>query len=135
MTEQTLTLQQGNEVAPAMAHRLAGLGSWSLDVATWTLELSQQTHQLLCLEQGTPRTLAFSEFLARVHAEDRQHLEDVSRRAAGGQREFSYTYRLVARNGECRFIRGVGEAQLDAYGQVCRLIGTIMYGKRAAEAL
>lgn len=126
MSEQALTLHREQEVLLATAHRLVGLGSWSLDTATWTLELSEQTHQLLCLPPDKPRTLAFSEFLERVHVDDRQHLEDVASRAAAGQREFSYQYRLIAPGGECRFIRGIGEAQLDACGHACLLVGTIM---------
>lgn len=126
MSQDSVTLLREREVLLATAHRLAGLGSWSLDTATWTLELCERTHQLLCLPKAAPRTLSFKDFLERVHADDRQHLEEVASRAARGQREFSYRYRLIAPSGECRFIRGVGEAQLDARGRACRLVGTIM---------
>lgn len=108
------------------AQRLARLGSWYFDVAEDRTGWSPETFRIHGLPRGASEGVRFEEFIDQVHPQDRQALTEVNQRALAGQRSFSYQYRFCSPDGKERLIRGDGEAQLDACGQVVRLVGTVM---------
>lgn len=107
--------------ALAEAQRIAKIGSWRLDVATGTIEASDEMYRLYGLEpQSTPLTRDY--YAARVHPEDRE--SDVESRAIETGEDFSNEFRLVDDDGSIRWIHARGSAVRDESGNVVALLGT-----------
>lgn len=99
----------------------AELVYWEWDRASATLHWGRNPQGRLGMEDG--RTVAWTEYLERVHPEDRErYLEDA--RAAWERREaFAAEYRVVGREGQVTWIAAHGKTLVDASGAPARMIG------------
>lgn len=111
------------EVILATAQRLARLGSWSLEFATDTLLLSEATVRILGYDS---HTVAFADFLAAVHPDDRDDIAETAERARSGLEQVTYRCRYFTPSGELRALSGCGQSQKNAAGETYRLIGSVM---------
>src|SRR6478736_3687118 len=113
------------EAMLASALRLAKLGTWAWTVGTDRLWLSSEALRILGLSDadldGT-----FSSLMRRVHPDDVPAMRKIGAQMRSGQRSYSYRCRVRAADGSMRILQGDGEAQFDAGGQVCRLLGTVL---------
>ena len=109
----------------ARTERLAMLGSWSCDIATGTLEWSDETYRLFGLSSaaGTPMAAVLSRHL---HADDSARFLQVLAQSAARGEEFSIEFRIVRTDGAVRWMTMRGYAQRGASGVVERQYGTIM---------
>ena len=110
----------------AAAQRLAKVGGWILSVSNEVLRWTDETHRIFGLTQAEFHNFTLAAFLERVHADDRLRIEDTIRHARAAAIRFSYQYRFFAPGGRERTMRGDGESQSDANGNVFRLVGTVM---------
>lgn len=108
--------------ALAEAQRIARIGSWRLDLATSTIEVSDEMYRLWGMEPREER-LTVDAFNARVHPDD-LHAQEVLARAVETGEDFSNEFRIVADDGAVRWIHARGGAQRDERGEVVALIGT-----------
>jgi diguanylate cyclase (GGDEF)-like protein/PAS domain S-box-containing protein len=104
------------------AERLAGVGSWSLDLPGGALRWSPQLYRLYGLDPSAAPDRQAA--LGLIHPDDRATVGDPfegPRRTPG---EFSYEYRLL-RDGEERLLSVQGELRADEHGSPVSVLGTV----------
>ena len=107
------------------AMRLAKAGAWHLDIRTQTIDWTPEFEILFDYEPGS-NTQVYSEWLARVHPEDRVQAEaklheTLDRKSS----EYRDEYRIIWRDGQIRWIETVGELQQDEQGNLEWLSGLV----------
>jgi two-component system sensor histidine kinase/response regulator len=103
------------------AQAVARIGSWWLESSPEHFGMSEETVRLFDLA-GDGSTL-FSEWLARVHPEDRAAVKCAWRAALRGA-AYDMTYRIVVR-GEVVWIKALAELEFDADGNLMKGVGTV----------
>jgi PAS domain S-box-containing protein len=106
----------------AEAQRLAGVGSWELDVASGKMIASDEQYRILGLEPGTP--LDVESGIARVHPDDLDHIRKEIGRVVSDPTPFEVEHRVVHPDGSVRVVLVRGEGVRDETGRVVRIIGT-----------
>jgi PAS domain S-box-containing protein len=112
-----------SETQLAEAQALANLGSWEWDLEPDVFSWSRQMYRVLGLDplQSSP---SYSEFLARVHPEDRSRVSEVIRAARERGIPFALHHRLIMDSGAIRTVQAQGTVETDDQGRVLRLVGT-----------
>lgn len=116
--------------APAIGR----VGSWHLNVSDRILAWSAETHRIFGIAEGTP--LTYETFLAAVHPDDRQAVDDAWQAALRGV-PYDLVHRVVA-DGAAKWVHERAELEFDATGRVLGGIGTVQditEQKRTEEAL
>jgi PAS domain S-box-containing protein len=102
----------------AMAH----VGSWLWDVRTGTVQWSDEFHRIHGVDpldfDGT-----FEAHLARIHADDRDRVEQALQDAVDGTRAFEAEYRVVRPDGTVRFLHARAQPTIGSAGAVMGLRG------------
>lgn len=107
------------------SQRIAGLGSYVLDVATGKWESSEVLDQLLGIDGAYERT--FPGWVALIHADDYLMLEEhLGNDVLGRGGNFDREFRIIRRNDlvEC-WVHGLGRLEFDAENKPVRMHGTI----------
>jgi len=103
----------------------AGIGIWDVDLVSGRLAIDDRCSAILGIPAG--EKLDYAEFLAIVHADDRQHVHDsvsqIVSAECDGKYEIEYRVRGHRDDGAARWIRSTGQRLTDA-GRFIRLIGT-----------
>jgi PAS domain S-box-containing protein len=142
ITEQRLAEEalHKSEALMAEAERVAGWGSWELDIAGDTILVSDGLKRLAGLPPDYP-PVPLDDFITdTVHPDDRdarrRNLDEVIR---GVATQYDHEFRIIRRDtGQVRIWHGVREVQADASGHPVRIIGTdrdITEQRLAEEAL
>jgi PAS domain S-box-containing protein len=105
------------------AQSIARLGSWEWDVATDTIDWSDELCRIYGLRPGQ-HPASFEQFLERLHPEDRPHVWAALQAAYASGEPFSFKHRVVRPDGSVRVLNGLGEVIRDAEGHVRRMLGT-----------
>ena len=107
----------------AEAQSVGGLGSWQWDVASDTVEWSDELCRIYGLEPGShPST--FDEALERTHADDRALLRDTVEGALEAGEAFAFEMRIQRPDGAIRILHCRGEVVIGADGTPLRMLGT-----------
>jgi len=106
------------------AQKLAHIGSWSRDLKTDQGHWSDEAYRIFGLTPGSPEHPTHEYFLSRVHADDRNHIESMIKRAVEETGSFEYEFRTVPINGSERIIHSRGEVECDDAGLPVRRFGT-----------
>ncbi len=133
-TEEALQLARGRL---RNAQRIGRIGNWDFDVASNRVWWSDETHDIYGVPRGAPAG-GFEGVLAHVFPEDREAYEAAQKLFFAGAGPLDIEHRIVRADGELRWVRGLGEAVLDAQGRPVMLTGTvedITERKLAADAL
>ena len=114
-----------SEARLAEAQRIAGIGSWELDLRTNTIFWSDEMYRLYEFDpaMGLPDGAAM---LARVHPDDLAERNRVFGEAIATGKPYQFTLRLVLPSGLTRICHAVGVPEVDSSGVVTRIAGTIM---------
>ena len=116
------------------AQAVAHVGSWRLDVRKNELTWSDENHRIFGIPKGTP--LSYESFLAVIHPEDREFVDQKWTRALRGE-AYDIEHRLIV-DGQVKWVRERAELELDDHGQLSSGFGTtqdITERRRAEEAL
>jgi diguanylate cyclase (GGDEF)-like protein/PAS domain S-box-containing protein len=106
----------------AEAQRLARLGSWEWDIASGDITWSPQLVDLFDQDpESYPRD--YDAYLAVLHPDDRQAVDEVVRASFESHQPFEVDHRVVAKDGSIRWLHGRGRVVLDGKVPV-RMIGT-----------
>jgi PAS domain S-box-containing protein len=128
---------RASEVRLIEAQRLAGVGSWELDVKSGRIEWSDEMFRTHGRQGSAPAD--FATFLTYVHPDDRHMLLDANRRLRSNDPvQVQSEYRIIRPGGEVRFVRSIAEAVRSAQGAPIRLLGAtqdVTEQVRAAELL
>ena len=104
------------------AQELARIGSWEWDIPQNVVWWSDELFRIYGLE---PRSIlpSYEEFLTRVHADDRESVDERNRRAFTDQKPFEDVKRIVRGDGSEILMRTQGEVICDDAGAPIRMVG------------
>ena len=124
-------LQQSEQMLKR-AQKVAHVGSWELDFGNGQLHWSDETCAIFGLPTGT--VLDYQSYLAFVHPDDQQRLDEAWLSALEGGR-YDIEHRIVV-EGQVKTVQQRAEFEFDAEGKVLRGIGTIhdITERKQAEA-
>src|SRR5512140_1599585 len=109
--------------ALTLAEQSAGIGVWSIDLATGLARGTAQYFRIMGLEP-TNDPVRMELVRALRHPDDRQRVVEGFRRALeGGADAYEIEYRIVRPDGETRWIFGRGRVVRDASGRPIRYSG------------
>ncbi|KQV41667.1 two-component system sensor histidine kinase/response regulator [Rhizobium sp. Root1204] len=101
---------------------LAGhLGTWSIDLTSWTLESSPEFRQIF--GRCTDKELTYDELTASVHPDDRQARKDGLRRCLDVGDDYIAEYRVIWPDQSLHWAEVRGRLILNQLGEPVRLIG------------
>jgi|GEM_PF-2363029 len=116
------------------AQAVAHIGSWRLDVQRNVLCWSDEAYRIFGLPIGTP--LTYETFLAHVHPDDRQFVDERWKAALAGD-AYDIEHRIIV-GGEVKWVRERAELEFDEHGTLLGGFGTVQDItdlKKAMEAL
>ncbi|MBV8329994.1 MAG: AAA family ATPase, partial [Verrucomicrobia bacterium] len=123
-----------SEAYLAQGQKISHTGSWSWRPSTGENYWSEETFRIF----GCDTTIfnpSYSLFIERVHPEDRRSFEEHLERAVREKRDFEFEYRIVLPDGSLKFLRSVGQPQVNTSGEL-EYIGAVVditESKRAEE--
>ncbi|CAG0935771.1 Alkaline phosphatase synthesis sensor protein PhoR [Thermoflexales bacterium] len=125
-------IQQNEELAEACqeaeerlaeVQQLAQLGHWGWHVSDNVVSWSDEMYRIYGLEPQS-RLITYEEFLQRVYPADRVQVSHVVETARQLGQPFTFEHRIVRADGAIRILQARGQAVVDQWGQVVRLLGT-----------
>lgn len=126
---------RASEASLAEAQHMAHLGTWLLYPETQTMTWSAETFHIFGMERFSEAP-HFSDFLRRVHEEDRQRVQKGLERSIAGGDEFNTEHRIRQCNGSVHWVQTISRLSNNDGKMLLR--GTIMditERKQAVEAL
>jgi PAS domain S-box-containing protein len=106
------------------AQRLSHTGSWAIDFANRKpVHSSEEHHRLYGFDPagGLP---PWSDWMERIHPEDRALTREVLERSSRERADFEMDYRVCHADGTIKYLHVVGHPALDAAGDVVGFVGT-----------
>ena len=109
----------------ADAQRIGHLGNWNWNIVANELEWSDEIYRIFGL---TPQQFGatYEAFLASVHTDDRQRVDDAINAAVGEHRPYGIQYRIVRPDGAVRTVDAQGEVTFDDEGTPLRMMGIVL---------
>ena len=108
----------------AQAGRVARLGYWERDVATFEVSYSEGTYEIFGLRPGL-HTLAPATLAERLHPEDRPLMLEAYERAIAGGPRYDVDYRVLHPSGEVRYVHSEADVTWGADGRPLRMFGVM----------
>ncbi|PZV09346.1 MAG: histidine kinase [Leptolyngbya sp.] len=96
----------------------AQMVAWDVDLKTDQVVCSPNAKEIWGMQVGTADA-----FRASIHPDDRPLLRQATEQAMTGNRAFAQEYRVIAPDGEVRWLKGQGQIYLDESGQAVRMAG------------
>jgi PAS domain S-box-containing protein len=115
-------LKQG-EAQLRTALNAAAMGTWSLEIATGKLTLSERTEIILDLNPGDTYTL--DTILERVHPEDRATVQQQAAKTIKDGELYQIETRTITLDGKHRWITARGHVLLDSEDRPQQMVGII----------
>jgi PAS domain S-box-containing protein len=117
-----------SELSLQESQKIAGLGSYVIDVPTLTWSSSEVFDELFGITPAYPRSEAG--WMDRIHPAHRggvlENFKNAIAADAGQAQTFDEIYRIVRHNDQSeRWIHGLGKLEFDAQGRALRMMGTI----------
>jgi diguanylate cyclase (GGDEF)-like protein/PAS domain S-box-containing protein len=106
------------------AQRIAGLGSWEIDLPTMSVGGSEELFNIFEVTVPSDGRAHYQDFLARVHPDDRAAVDAALNESINERRPVSIRHRLLLPDGRVKYILECCEAEFDADGAPLRAIGT-----------
>lgn len=124
---------EGYQAELLHAQAVARLGCWRFDLQSQQATFSSPIYTIFDLE-GEP-TVGYSEFMARIHPDDRAAVHAAWQRALQGQ-GFELEHRVVLRDGSWRWVYSRCEVLADSQGRPSTVTGIVqdITARKAAEA-
>jgi PAS domain S-box-containing protein len=115
---------QESEEGLREAQRIAGIGSWELDLLTGSLRWSEGLSRIMGRDPSLPPP-SFADFLSCAHPDDRKTLEDSIQELSHTGKPAHLEYRIIRADGELRSVEARGRRYEDSQGLPIRLAGTV----------
>lgn len=131
-TAQSRTEAEARRVEASLetAQRIAGLGSWEMDLdkrgrdGNYAVWWSSEVYRILGLNPATTHSLRDS-FFKVVHPEDREKVEAAVERALTEGEVYAKRFRIIRPDGELRWVRELARLEIDPTTLQRKLYGTI----------
>ncbi len=114
----------------------AEIGLWHWNFMDKSIRSTVKCSEILGLEHD--ETLTYDTFLAAVHPDDRESVNEFVMRAGRSPERYEYAFRIISRDGNPEWVAAEGKAFLSESGKPERMVGVvrrITEEKRAAEEL
>lgn len=132
----TLTCEKlrESEARLAEAQRIAGIGSWEIDIQTRKMHWSEEVYRIFAIER-TGSAVSHDIFEECIHPLDRPNVTEVMKRLSTGESGFSIDCRIINRKNMERFIHAETQLKLNPAGQPVQAVGYIqdVTSRRQAE--
>lgn len=103
------------------AQRVAGLGSWEMNVGSQQVTWSEEMYRMFNLDPSfKPK---YDSYLQLIPPEERPKIENAVGQAIKNGQPFELIHKYIGPNGELKYIKGLGKGVVEN-GQVVKLIGT-----------
>ncbi len=112
---------QESEERMRLATAAAQIGLWVWDIPHDTIWASERAQILYGIHTQEP--IRFRQFIASLHPEDRDRVEDAVQNTLRQCGDFREEYRVVYHDGGVRWLYVIGSCRLNASGQPTRLMG------------
>ncbi len=99
----------------------ANFGIWEWDLSKDEIRVSPSRRELLGLASSGP--IRFENYISRVHAEDRDRVQQAIQNAVDGRKIYDSQFRVVLPNGSIRWMTARGTVQINSSGDPVRLLG------------
>ncbi|WP_328765897.1 PAS domain-containing protein [Devosia aurantiaca] len=121
-----------HEQRTRFALNAAGLGLWTMDLATNRLIVSQQCK----INYGYPleKPMNFEDVVGIMHPDDRQRFELDIAAAIESRSDFDIEYRVTTESGELRWVQIKGQINVDAADQPLSMVGVSLNITEQKEA-
>ena len=111
-------------VALDEAQRIAGVGSWELDLVTDKLVWSNEIFRIFEIDR-TRFGATYEAFLAAIHPDDRDAVDAAYRRSLETRQPYGIFHRLQMPDGRIKYVHEQCESFFDADGKPLRSVGTV----------
>jgi PAS domain S-box-containing protein len=106
------------------AQRIAGIGSWELDITTSTLTWSDEIFRIFEIDPEQFGA-SYEAFLNTIHPEDRETVNATYTSSVETHQPYNIVHRLQMEDGRIKFVRERCETHYDAAGRPVRSVGTV----------
>jgi PAS domain S-box-containing protein len=118
------TARSESEARLNEAQRIAQLGSWDLDLTTNALSWSDEVFRIFEIDP-VRFAASYEAFLAAVHPDDRDAVDQAYRRSVVTRQPYENTHRLRMADGRIKYVRERCETHYGPTGQAQRSVGTV----------
>jgi diguanylate cyclase (GGDEF)-like protein/PAS domain S-box-containing protein len=125
--------QRRREFLHNETQRIAGIGSYELDLVTKTAYCSDELLNIFGLDGGT-RLREYKHLLKYVHPEDREDFDEVQSRAVLTRSDFDHVFQIVRSDGKIRTVRHRGRPVLNERSEAVRIFGSVQVVTDPASA-
>jgi PAS domain S-box-containing protein len=111
----------------AEAQKLTHTGSWAWNVRSGSLFWSREIFRIYDYEYREMES-TWSQFLERVHPEDRPQIEQRARMEASGKEwlDSEIDFRIILPNGAIKYLHSLAHPIRDDSGEITEVVGTVM---------
>jgi PAS domain S-box-containing protein len=120
--ERTAKLDRANRELEE-AQRVAHIGSWEWNLVENTVRWSKQLHRIHGIDPGEFEG-TYEAFLANVHPDDRERVNEVVSRAFNRRTSFDFDHRCIRPDGDVRLLYSRGDVVVDEVGDPIGMRGT-----------
>lgn len=113
-----------NEIHLAQAQAIGNMGSWDWDIVSGHLHWSKNTFVIFGLNPDT-FAATYEEFLASVHPDDREMVQEAVDKALSGKQSYNIEHRIVLPDGQERFVHEKARVTFDDAAKPIRMTGTV----------
>ncbi|MCW5623358.1 MAG: PAS domain S-box protein [Burkholderiales bacterium] len=106
------------------AQRIAGIGSWTLDLRSGALTWSDQVYEIFGVDRSNVSS-SFEAFISFVHPDDRARLRAAQEAALAGEAPLDIEHRIVLADGSEKVVHELAALKYDASGHAVSLEGTV----------
>lgn len=106
------------------AQRIAGIGSWELDIDTGGLFWSDEVFRIFQIDQ-TKFAASYQAFLNAVHPDDRDMVDKAYSHSLANRITYEISHRLLMADGTIKWVNECCETHYDDHGNPVRSLGTV----------
>jgi PAS domain S-box-containing protein len=106
------------------AQRIAGVGSWELDLVTNRLSWSDEIYRMFEID-GARFKASYEAFLDAVHPDDRDRIDHAYQQSLRDRQPYEITHRLRMADGRIKWVHERCYSEFDSEGRPLRSLGTV----------
>lgn len=106
------------------AQRIARIGSWDLDLIANRLTWTREVYRIFEIDPDDV-TPSYDGFLAAIHPEDREMVDQAYRDSLRTRRPYKLEHRLLMRDGRIKYVEEQCETTFDTFGKALHSFGTV----------
>lgn len=107
------------------AQRIAGIGSWELELPTNTLIWSDEVYRIFEVDPNTPSELHRQVFENAIHPDDREMVQRAYEESIATRKPYDIVHRLQTPSGKIKYVRERCETMYDDAGRPVLSVGTV----------